>query len=110
MTLPFGYGRKMAIAYGGKKVEVRLLESEVIDFTSPEGTIARTDESFFRKALVGEEKRDKEGHVRNFRFLVEDYPEDPPSTTTRLVVDGLTFEIKSYTTDGVVFDIHTYRP
>ena len=100
----------MSLIYRGQDTEVRVLGTETIDYTTPDGDITRTFETYDLKALVGPEKKAKEGHTRNFSFMVETYPEDPPSTTTRIVYNGLEYEISGYSTDGVVFDISTYRP
>lgn len=110
--IPIGYSRYMAVVYRGRDVEVRLLSEETIDFTTATGEITRTYTSSTVKALIGPEKREKEGHSRNFSFMVSDYPEDPPATTTRLVFQDLEYEIIGYSrsSDGYVFDIYTKRP
>lgn len=112
MTIPAGYNRKLAWAYRGVDVEVRLQGEETINFMSPTGEITRTYTSSTVRALVGPEKREKEGHCRTFSFLAVDYPEDPPATTTRLVYQDLLYEIIGYSVsaDGVRFDLHTIRP
>lgn len=110
MTIPFGYNRPMAFVYRGKPVEVRIMWTETVDVTVMDAPITRTYQSYEIVSLIAAEKKAKEGHTRNFTFLVKDYPEDPPSTTSRLVYQDLEYEISGYTTDGVVFDIFTYRP
>lgn len=110
--IPIGYSRFMAVRYRGKDVEVRLLGEETIDFTTATGEITRTYTSSEIKALVGPEKREREGHSRNFSFMIDDYPEDPPSTTTRIVYQDLEYEVLGYSrsADDNVFDVYTRRP
>lgn len=110
--IPAGYNRKLAWAYRGVDVEVRLRGEETIDFTSPTGEITRTYTATTVKALVGPEKSATEGHSRTFSFLLDSFPENPPSTTTRLVYEGLEYEVVSYScsADGVRVDLKTIRP
>lgn len=111
MSIPTGYVRRLAVVYRGRDVEVRLQGVESTDFTTALGEITRTYTSFLKRGLVSAEKSGKEGFTRCFSFLVSDYPEDPPATTTRLVFEGLMYEIKSHSrsSDGTFFDIDTYR-
>lgn len=110
--IPAGYNRKLAWGYRGVDVEVRLQGEETINFMSPAGEITRTYTASTVRALVGPEKKAKEGHTRMFSFLVEDFPQNPVATTTRLVYQDLIYEIDGYTesSDGVRVDVHACRP
>jgi hypothetical protein len=111
MTIPAGYNRKMAWVYFAKDVEVRLLGEEEIDFTTLSGDISRTYTSSVVKSRVGPEKNAVEGHTRTFSFLLDEFPENPVSKTTRLVYEELLYEITGYSvsSDGTRVDVYTVR-
>lgn len=104
------FNRGMAFVYGGQPVEVRVQGEATVDFTSPGGAITRTYSSKTINALVGAETKAKEGHTREFTFLTAEYPQDPPSSTNRLVFEDLIYEVVDFSTDSVVFRIFARRP